>query len=246
MIWFPKFSKNKTFAGSLIKRCFIILFGNKSIMNKVILILLSCCLFVFAEAQTTSLKLGNTSFTIEEVAEHNPEEERKVSLSLKRNGKQLLTHTILYNSGDHNSEELELGDYDVSDSTITFYSYWAWGGDAPIAPFGGRIQTYKIQPDGRLLFEKGEIYIEEGRAGFGGMIPEAVKFLNEESPTTQAEKKEFAKYIKNVEDIYHAKFVYGAESNKLMKAVRNRLAKRIDEYTKNWKELYKSSFGYKK
>jgi hypothetical protein len=139
----------------------------------------------------------------------------------------LHTHTISESMGDCNSISIELGDYEISDSTITFYSYWAHAGDAPASPYGIRKQVYILTPEGKLKQVKSGIYIEE-----------AVNKIPHE-----LEKAELKQYVKDVEKKYNAKFVYGKDKENLFKEVKEKLKEPIQKETKHWKSVYKDKLG---
>jgi hypothetical protein len=214
------------------------------IMKKTILIIFLLCISCLPKAQVANFQLGETNFTIQKAIETYSENEERTFVLLSRNDKELLTHTILEIGADHNSMSLEIGDYEISDNTITFYSYWAWGGDAPVSPFGGRIQTYQIQKNGKLLLVRSQLYIEQGRVGFEG-IHKGIQFLKE-MPKSESDKKLFREYVSEMESNFNAKFVYGNQSDRLMSRIRKKIAPEIEKYTKDWNQRFKYGFWHRK
>ena len=156
------------------------------------------------------------------------------------NKKPILSHVLKEKWGDCNSESLELGDYLLTDSLLTFYSFWCRRGDAPASPYGARIQKYKFQ-NSKLRLIESQIYIETTAIHL--MENKGIQFLFEK-PKTVLEKKEFATYIATTEKTYHAKFVFGKQSDKLIKTVKNHLQSLIENETKDWLKE-QNSFGVK-
>ena len=111
------------------------------IMKQVFVFLfLSFTLNCFAQSDTITVNGHRFIFKIEQ--ENEDWETTFVNVFRIRNGetKYLLKHILDCEIGDCNSLSVEMGDYIVSDSTIVFYSFWCWQGDAPVSPWG---QEYK-------------------------------------------------------------------------------------------------------
>jgi len=176
------------------------------------------------------------------------------------NGKKLLLkHLLLECDIDHNSEGCEVGGYLVTDSTLTLYSYWVWAGDAPVSPYGARVQVFAPSPEGDLFLKDSRLYIEnihsdyisyyissltkdqEDTIGIRGQI-----FLHQKAKN-QAERDLFRAYIRKVQKQYNGRFVYGKASDALLLEVRRFLKKEIAAATKGWEVYYgESSFGYRR
>ncbi len=97
-------------------------------------------------------------FEIQKYTDYEPEGGEREILTLSRidslgNKKKLLSHVLKDKWGDGNSESLELGNYVLSDSLLTFYSFWCRRGDAPVSPYGARVQKYKFKNSKLKLIE---------------------------------------------------------------------------------------------
>ena len=198
------------------------------------ILFLAASLLTFS--QTKTIQLNNHSFKLvkEKITNDDGPEIEIVNL-YRENSLKLLSHVLNEFSGDCNSESLELGNYTVTNSTITFYSFWCTTGDAPVSPYGARIQVYKVDKNGKVKLNSSQVYIESGRRGW---IP-GLEFLYKK-PRTKKEKKVFKNYINKIESSYNAKFVFGKISEKLIKKVKLQLHKKIETATKHWHD--KDSF----
>lgn len=155
--------------------------------------------------------------------------------------------------GDSNSLSVNIGDFDIEGNTLTLYNFWAKAGDAPVSPYGARIQRYKILENGLISFISGEIYIEtmsdyyiyqkRGKEELG--YNSGSLFLSK-TPDTDEEKSMLRRYVKGVEKEYNARFVHNDEACLLFRIVRMRLSKQLDFYTGKWPDTYNDNgFGFK-
>ena len=190
--------------------------------------------------QTKSVSIRDTKFTFKTYFIDNENGDSIKQLDIYRDKTKLLTHTISKSEGDCNSEAIELGSYEIQDTTIIFYSYWTRAGDAPVSPYGVRIQVYNISTLGALTKGKSEIYIETSRQGWSGN--KGINYLFNQ-PKTEKEKTELNEYIAEVEKEFSAKFVYDETKNKLLKKVKTKLQRQIQEKTKDWKKYYADKIG---
>ena len=143
----------------------------------------------------------------------------------------LLKHTTKEKIGDCNSEVLQLGNFDVTDSTIVFYSFWCTMGDAPASPYGARKQVYVIGEKGTVKLQSSHLYIETTRIEWSENV--GIEFLQKE-PKTDLEKRQFELYIKKVETEYNADFVFGNQVSLLIQEVKSKLATEIQKETGYW------------
>ncbi len=168
-------------------------------------------------------------------------------LNLYRNDKKILTHTIFKREGDCSSINIELGNYKLSENKIVFYSYWAATDRQNIAmfPFGFRKQTYLIQDSRKIIKLEAEIFIEDniertvGKEIYYGEHDtwkhKGLAFIYK-MPQNNFEKKAKEDYIKSVEKMYNATFVFGNKKQVLEREVRKELKQEIDLYTNEWEE----------
>ena len=196
------------------------------------------CLFILvmflsiaAIGQSRTVSIRNCKFTFKTVFKDNDSGDPIEQLALYRNERKLLTHTVSESVVDCNSESIELGAFDYTDSTITFYSYWATSGYV-IAPFGVRKQIYAVDKKGNLRLGQAALYIETSRRGW----PEnkGIKYLFV-APKNNHERAQLNDYIKAVERAYNGNFVSGAAKVLLFKEVKYRLKRQIQSATKTWK-----------
>jgi hypothetical protein len=150
----------------------------------------------------------------------------ETNLLLFRNGKKILTHIIRQNFVDCNSQTIELGDYEFSDSSIIFYSYWAWQGGCCSGLFGARIQEFKVLNNGQLKLSNSKIYLQKQKNDIENM-----------SLTDRQ------KYISKIEKDYYANFITGDQADKLIQIVKNKLANQIQIETNGFE---RNERGYKK
>jgi hypothetical protein len=126
-------------------------------------------------------------------------------------------------TGDCSSKGIEEGAYVIDKSSITLYSLWHRRGKAYLEPYGARIQRYEIQSDGSLKQASSRLYIESARKKHA--IDEGMKYLFTLAKNDEEQKK-LNSYIREIERIYKAKFVYGEEKDRLIKEVKEALRKK--------------------
>ncbi len=207
-------------------------------MKNTLLLLLFLPLFAYPQSAKT-VTVGGYPFVFKTIglpAESGETEKVEVW----RGTQKLLAHTLSLQEGDCNSESVELGTYQTNSATITFYSYWARAGDAPVSPYGVRKQIYQVDEKGHLRFRSGQLYVETGRPGW----PEnkGIEFLSE-APKSDFERAALATYIKETEAGYGGRFVFGNAQQALFREVRSKLKAPIKRATGNWKEGYANKLG---
>ena len=180
------------------------------------------------------------------IIDSNNEEGSKI-LNIYRNEIKILSHTILKKEGDCSSINVELGNYKLIGNKIIFYSYWAATDRQNISlfPFGFSKQTYQIEESGKVTKLNSEIFIEDNvEMEIGKEIfykkhviwrHKGIKFIYKK-PTNNFEIKAKEDYIKSIEKMYKAKFVFGKEKKALEKEVRTNLKNEIVMHTGDWKE----------
>lgn len=180
------------------------------------------------------VKLNSHTFTIDKIIEPSGDDQKEL-LKLSRvdnnKSKNILTHITKEKWEDCNSVSLELGNYIISENEITLYSFWCRAGDAPVSPFGARLQTYTIDKKGNVLLINSSIYLEAGRAEW----IKGLSFLFEK-PKNLEETKQLKTYISAIETEYKAKFVFGKKAVALIEKVKSVLSKQIKKETSNWNQ----------
>ena len=213
---------------------------------KQIILILTLAFSINSYSQIDTFNINGFDFIFKHVKNADTDDIENTSVNLLRletsgKTKYLLKHTMGLTEGDCNSTSVEMGDYLINDTIIIFYSFWCWQGDAPVSPWGARIQEYNISENGNVKMASSKLYIETSRPDWHEN--KGIKYLFEDVKTKE-EKIVLKEYIKTVEKEYNAKFVYGKESDKLLKDVKEKFSKRIELLLNDWSKI-ENSFGYK-
>lgn len=187
--------------------------------------------------QEKTVKINNNNFHFKIINDENSSEK---NLKISRDNKPVITHILHKDDGDCSSIQIELGNYDIKNNKIIFYTYWAAADLQGILtyPFGFRKQIYNVSTNGNLALAKATIYIEEDY--INDKKQEGFKFLNIKAKN-RSEEQLLQNYKAAVEKKYHSEFVDGKEKELLMKEVRQKLQQEILTETKDWKETYGSN-----
>ena len=204
------------------------------------LILFFIILQTTAFAQTKVELVNGNEFTFKSYLLENESGDSIKNLVVFRGNTKLLSHTILKAEGDHNSEAIEVGSYEIKDTTVIFYTYWSRAGDAPVSPYGVRKQIYAVNKKGVLNLHSSQIYIETSRSGWAEN--RGIEYLFTK-PKNEAEVNELSIYKADVEKEYNSKFVLEKDKNLLMKEIKTKLRSQIKESTKHWKATYSNRLG---
>ncbi|GAA3521685.1 hypothetical protein GCM10022393_40140 [Aquimarina addita] len=189
----------------------------------------------FGFSQTVKKIINGTEFKIITVTIN--ENEQTEFIELYRNNNKLLTHILSNFDGDCSSENIELGEYEIKDSKLIFYSYWASGDRMMknIYPYGFRKQIYLVNEKGFVSLESSKLYIETYVDEWNEH--KGMKFLKIK-PKTDSETELMNDYISKAEKMYFGNFVFGDHKNILENEVRKKIGETIIENTKYWKEVY--------
>jgi len=187
---------------------------------------------LFSESWS-SLKINQQEFLLSEEYYDEYDSEGKTVTFYKKgkegNKSSLFSFVLEDATGGCNDKSIEKGAYDVNGTTLTFYTLWKRQGSVDDAPFGGQIKRYEVLKNGEFNLLSSSLYVEthtEDSDKNSGM-----KFLFEK-PKNKKDEKQLSEYIASVEKSFHGKFVFGDESDMLMKKVR----KAIKRYMKAiWK-----------
>lgn len=221
-------------------------------MKRFMILLVTVCSILTVAGQEKNVTLAGQRFTVI-VRDVSIDDFQTDSLYLFRENGDAPLLSILHKDiwGDCNSLSVMVGDYEVTDSTFVLYHFWAKAGDAPVSPYGARIQTYGIE-NGHLRLKSGKLYIETVSGYYIDRDKEdsgddaGVVYLHL-TPKNEKDQQEFNAYIRKAEKEYNGKFVYGKEADLLLSTVRKRLAIPLWHYAGNWNIIYKDNgFGYKK
>ncbi len=148
------------------------------------------------------------------------------AFELYRGDKKILSHILFNEEADCNSKSLELGDFETTDSSITFYSYWAWVGGCCGLPFGARKQVFQTDNQGNLHLTESSIYLQP-----------YTHTINE-MPANEAQL-----YMAKISTEYNANFVIGKQADELIAKVKHRFAEAIAIQTKGWEN---NRYGYRR
>lgn len=205
--------------------------------------------FVLAQSNGPKMnvaKINNIELTFVQVDDDDTEPDfPQLLLEIYRNDEKILEHILSSIEGDSNSVSVELGTYEVKDSTVILYSYWALQGDAPVSPYGVRKQVYIIDCKDQPRLIDSAIYLEAMRSGWGESDYKGVDFIYK-NPENKEDKYLLELYKKAVERDYNAKFVTDKVlKDNLFQEVCSILRDKIDAVTIDWDGI-DSSFHYKK
>ena len=213
---------------------------------KQIILILTLAFSINSYSQIDTVTINGYDFIFTHVKSSDTDDIENASVNLFRYGKNgeikyLLNHTLDLTEGDCNSMSVEMGDYLIEDSAIVFYSFWCRQGDAPVSPWGARIQKYSVQKNGNVILASSRLYIETSRKDW--YENKGIKYLFEVAKIKK-EKIALKEYIETVEKEYNAKFVFGKDADKLLQDVKEKFSKRIELLLKDWNKI-ENSFGYK-
>jgi len=143
----------------------------------------------------------------------------------KDKNKTLLFSLILEDStGGCNDKSLEYGTYEIDGSTITLYSLWKRVGSIDDAPYGARVQHYKLEDSGKVKLLSSKLYIEEHTKNSDPKSGMKFLFI---PPKSKEDKVLFSKYIKSIERRFKGNFIFKEDANTLIKEVHSALRRSI-------------------
>ena len=203
---------------------------------KLVLILL---MFGTVAAHAKTLSINQQRFEIKTTHGETDEWFEQDNLELYRGDKKLLTHTQRLSTGDCSILTIELGDYEVKNNQLTFYSYWAAGDRQGLwtFPYGVRKQVYLVDSKGMVKLISAVVYVEDTISNPLETNPDQdyLQFLTIQ-PKSPKDKLALNNYIQQMQTRYKARFVLGQERTQLIKEVKSKLASQIAVETKGWKE----------
>jgi hypothetical protein len=180
-------------------------------MKLTALILLTFSASIALAQQTETVMVNGNKFIIKKYLKKGVSSGSKVvnafdidSIELYRNNKRLLSHVMADDANDCNSSSLELGNYDVTDSSIVFYSFYTWTGKCVGCNYGAKKQVYKVTAAGKLLLEKSVM-----------TMATTVAVGN-----TNKVKNVLDKQSAELEEYHHAKLVFGDEAKSVITGVK--------------------------
>ncbi|SFV53835.1 hypothetical protein MNB_SV-14-1770 [hydrothermal vent metagenome] len=179
-------------------------------------------------ASLEHITINNYDFSIVKEDYHIYDSKGKImKMYLEENNNNLtfvLRLTLHDETGGCTSRSIQKGAYEINGSVITLYNYWDRKGKAYLAPYGWRIQKYKVLSSGKLKQIFGQIYLESTKQSYEN--DSGLKYLFT-SPKTDEERAKKEEYIKEIEQKYKAKFVLGKEKNRLKEEVEEALKRKL-------------------
>ncbi len=186
-----------------------------------------------------TLNINQRNFEIKTTHGETEEGFEQDNIELYRGAKKLLTHPQRLSTGDCSILAIELGDFEVKNDQLIFYTYWAAGDRQGLwaFPYGVRKQVYSVASNGTVKLTSAVIYVEDVMGDPLTSHPQEdyLHFLNT-PPRNNQQKQALNDYIQTMQSRYNARFVDGQERTLLIKEVKAKLAKQIAIETKGWKE----------
>lgn len=203
---------------------------------KLVLILL---MFGTVAAHAKTLSINQQRFEIKTTHGETEEGFEQDNIELYRGTKRLLTHTQRLSTGDCSILTIELGDFEVKNDQLIFYTYWAAGDRQGLwtFPYGVRKQVYSVDSKGMVKLISAVVYVEDTISNPLETNPDQdyLQFLTIQ-PKSPKDKLALNNYIQQMQTRYKARFVHGQERTQLIKEVKSKLASQITVETKGWKE----------
>lgn len=215
--------------------------------------MITCVMPIFGQSGEFTLAKQKFTFLLQHTSEGDVERQT-LSIFHQNEDKPLLVSLLKEVWGDSNSMSVMVGDYDVSDSTVVLYHFWAKAGDAPVSPYGARIQTYGMDANKKLILKGSMLYIETMSDNY------ILQCMSKQDlgyhrgclylhypPKNATEKHDLNAYLAGAEKEYGSKFIIGKDADILLDKVRKRLSPALKQYTGDWNIRYEDNgFGYKK
>jgi len=198
-------------------------------MTHKLLLLLVTMQALFAEpADITHTNIGNQDFmlTTESYDEYDSKGEVLRVYKEERNYDLPFMFSLILKdrTGACSDKSLEDGYYEINGTTVTLYSHWSRRGKAYDAPYGARVQVYKIDDNFDLTRVSSKLYIETARPNYNENS--GMKYLFN-TPKNEEEKAALQAYVNRVERTYKGTFVFGDEAKKLIKDVEDAMTRKM-------------------
>ena len=197
---------------------------------QIFLLFFSVCVTLFAIDSEQVVMINHHQFDLvqESYREYG---DKGVEMKIYRHGDNreklpLLSFSLFYASGSCSGKSIEEGAYEINGSKIILYSRWERNGRAYDAPAGDRIQVYRVDDNGSIIYESGKLYIERYAKRYD---PQSGMQYLFNAPKNKQEQEALRGYIKRVEDIFEGKFVQGKAANALHNEVEEALMRKHRE-----------------
>ncbi len=197
---------------------------------KIILLIILSLSEIYALNFSKHISINAQDFTIIK-ENYNIYDSKGVTMTLRdKNLKSVLTLILNDATGSCSSKSIEEGTYSIEGSNITLYHRWRRVGKAYNAPYGGQIEEYFVDKNGKFSRVSSKVYIESSRKNYD---PDSGMRYLFKAPINAKEKKHFKDYIDFIERIYKGTFVYGDEATRLMQNIKEALEKKRKD---RWKK----------
>jgi len=174
------------------------------------------------------LSINNQAFTISKEYYNEYGTKGEVLIFYKGNSTQKSDKVFLFvlkeTKGSCSAKSRQKGVYEIKNDNITFYNSWTREANALNAPIGTKMTVYKVLPNGTFKQLSSKLYIETSKKTYDK--ESAMKYLFT-VPKNQEEEEKLEAYIQEVEERYKGKFVFGKESQRLKREVKDAFSSHI-------------------
>jgi len=199
-------------------------------MQKTIPLLFLVPLMLFSVESIGTIDIGSTHFkAVKETYREYGDKGTELKIYPKNGDRDklpILAFTLQYISGSCADKSIEEGAYEINGSKIMFYSRWERSGRAYDAPIGDRIQVYRVDDNGTIVYESGKLYIERYAKRYDS--ESGMQYLFN-APKNRQEQEALREYKKRVERIFKGKFVEGKAAKALHDEVEEALMRKHRE-----------------
>jgi len=136
----------------------------------------------------------------------------------------IFSHILKDRTGTCSDQSMQDGSYEINGTQITLYSFWNRKGKAYDAPYGARIQRYKMLPNHNLELRSSHIYIETERKNYNK--ESGMQYLFH-TPIDKKQKEALHAYVQAVEKEYKGEFVFDDAAQQLIKEVEAALQRKM-------------------
>lgn len=199
---------------------------------KIFLLLFLSIIQLLFSAELKHISIGNQDFSITTETYHIYDSKGEVMRLYKEERNNDLTFVLSLilkdRTGPCSDKSMQDGAYEINGTRITLYSFWDRKGKAYEAPYGARIEQYKMLPDTTVKRVSSKIYIETARRNYDK--ESGMKYLFTPAET-DAQKEALKTYVTLAEKEYKGVFVYDEEAKRLIKEVEEAFRRKIKS---NW------------
>jgi len=193
-----------------------------------ILLLVSLLLTSLFSAELKHLTIGNQDFAFTrdsyDIYDSKGEVLRLYKEERNYDLKFIFSLILKDRTGVCSDKSVEDGHYEINGTTITLYSHWDRRGKAYNAPYGARIEVYKLLDNHDIVRTSSKVYIETARQNYNDNS--GMQYLFKVAKN-EKEKQALKAYVDRVERHFKGNFVYGDEAKKLIKEVEDAMTRKM-------------------